>query len=69
MFKISTFAKMFKISKFDRGLLIKERNYVLNIYCKTQDHTKKNVLKMVIFQMARLHQPPPSDFVSLPSLR
>ena len=48
-------------------LLIKEGNDVSNIYCKIQDHTVKIFFKIVISNIARLHQPPsPSDFDCLP---
>ena len=39
-------------------LLIKEGNDVSNIYCKIQDHTMKTFFKIVISNIAGLHQPP-----------
>ena len=47
--------------------LKKKGNNVSNIYCKIQDHIKKIFLKIVIFNIAGLHQSPsPSDFDGLP---
>ena len=36
-------------------LHLKEENDVSNTYCKIQDHTKKTIFKIVIFNIAGLH--------------
>ena len=47
-----------KYRNFTRFLLIKEGNDVSKIYCKIQDHTVKIYFKIVISNIAGLHQPP-----------
>ena len=66
--KIEFFAKnVLHIGISSGFLLIKDGKDVSNIYCKIQDHTKKIVLKIVIFNISWLHQPSsPSDFDGLP---
>ena len=69
--------KKFQISEFQRFcffffflflfffLLIEERNVISNIYGRIQDHTMKILFKIVISNIAGLHQPPPSAFDGL----
>ena len=54
--KLNFLPKKFKFHQV--FLLIKEGNDISNIHFKIQDHTMKTFFKIVISNIARLHQPP-----------
>ena len=55
--KLNFCQKVLNIGISQSFFAYKEGNDVSNIYCKIQDHTMKIFFKIVISNIARIHQP------------